>query len=186
MTTAARAARKPFARHVIDVLEPRNCVIAVTLLVGWHSGHLAGVSWGLLGALFAVVLPTVSIRHAATREYQLTVMGFTVMSVAAAVSLQTALGAPGPVIALTVTMLAAVAVLKAITAKWKISVRCAVSSGATIVLALTYGPVMLALYALVGVAAWSRAGLKDHTPAQAAAGTILGAALSVAVFLPLR
>jgi hypothetical protein len=197
MTTAAQTSRKPFARHVTDLLEPKNWIIGVAILIGWHSGHLAGIGWGLLGALFAAVLPTLFIqhgmrrgrfadRHVGTREHRLIVMAFIIASVAAGVCLQAFLGAPRPVLALTVTMLAAIAVLMAITVKWKISVHCAVSSGATVMLALTYGPAMLGLYALVGLVGWSRAELGDHTPAQALAGTVLGAALSAAVFLALR
>ena len=61
MTTAARPGeRKAFARHVTDLLEPKNWIIAVTVLIGWHSGRLAGIGWGLLGALFAAILPTSS------------------------------------------------------------------------------------------------------------------------------
>ena len=41
MTTAAQPARKPFARHVTDALEPKNSIIAVTVLIGWHSDRLA-------------------------------------------------------------------------------------------------------------------------------------------------
>lgn len=197
MTTAAPAARKPFAQHVTDLLEPKNWIIAATILIGWHAGHLAGIGWGLLGALFAAVLPTWFIRrgmrrgrfadrHVGTREHRLTVMAFIIASVGIGVGLQAGLGAPRPVLALTVAMLGAICVLMAITVKWKISVHCAVSSGATVMLALTYGAGFLAAYALVGLVAWSRAELKDHTPAQAAAGTILGAALSAAIFLALR
>ena len=197
MTTAAQTARKPFARQVTDLLEPKNWIIAVTAGIGWHSGHLAGIGWGLLGALFAAVLPTLFIkrgmrrgrfadRHVGARDHRLTVMAFIIASVTTGVCLQAFLGAPRPVFALTVTMLAAITVLMAITVKWKISVHCAVSSGATIMLALTYGPAMLTLYALVGLVAWSRTELKDHTPAQAAAGTLFGAALSAVIFLALR
>jgi hypothetical protein len=53
--------------------------------------------------------------------------------------------------------------LMAITVKWKISLHCAVSSGATVMLALTWGAPWLACYALIGLVAWSRAELKDHT-----------------------
>jgi hypothetical protein len=197
MTTAVQADRKPFAKHVTDLLEPKNWIIAATVLIGWHSGHLGGIAWGLLGALFAAVLPTLFIRlgmrqgrfadrHVGTREHRLTVMTFIIASVTAGVCLQAFLGAPRPVLALTVTMLAAISLLMAITVKWKISVHCAVSSGATIMLALSYGPAMLALYLLVALVAWSRAEIRDHTPAQAAAGAILGAVLSAAIFLALR
>jgi membrane-associated phospholipid phosphatase len=192
-----QAVSKPFARHVTDLLEPKNWIIAVTILIGWHSGHLTGVLWGLVGALFAAVLPTWFIRsgmrrgrfadrHVGTREHRLTVMAFIIASVTTGIVLMLVFGAPRAVMALTVTMLAAIAVLMAITVKWKISVHCAVSSGATVMLAITYGPAFLAAYALVALVGWSRAELGDHTPLQAVTGTILGAVLSAAIFLLLR
>lgn len=193
---SAQPAVKSFAKHVTDILEPKNWIIAVAVLIGWHSAHLAGVGWGLVGALFAAILPTAFIRygmrrgrwadrHVGAREHRLIVMAFIIASVGTGLGLLYGLAAPRPVIALTVTMLAAITVLMIITVKWKISVHCAVSSGATVMLALTYGPALLGAYALVGLVAWSRAELGDHTPAQAAAGTALGA-LSAAIFLILR
>lgn len=196
VTTTARPAGKSFARHVTDILEPKNWIIATAILIGWHSERLAGIGWGLLGALFAAVLPTIFIqygmrrgkwtdRHVGARAHRLIVMTFIIASVAIGLGLLAGLHAPQPVIAMTVTMLAAIIVMMAITVKWKISVHCAVSSGATVMLALTCGAPLLAAYALVGLVAWSRAELRDHTPAQAAAGTVLGA-LSGLIFLALR
>lgn len=196
MSVETQLAGKSFARHVTDILEPKNWIIAASVLIGWHSGRVAGVGWGLLGALFAALLPTAFIRygmrrgrwadrHVGAREHRLIVMTFIIASVGTGLGLLAGLGAPRPVLALTVTMLVAITVLMAITVKWKISVHCAVSSGATVMLALTYGPEWLAAYALVGLVAWSRAGLGDHTPAQAVAGTALGAA-SALIFLALR
>jgi hypothetical protein len=189
-------AAKSFAKRVTDTLEPKNWIIAVAVLTGWHSGHLTGIGWGLLGALFAAILPTAFIRygmrrghwadrHVGAREHRLIVMAFIIASVGTGLALLFGLGAPRPVTAMTVTMLAAITVMMAITVKWKISVHCAVSSGATVMLALTYGPGWLAAYALVGLVGWSRAELGDHTPAQAAAGTALGA-LSALIFVALR
>jgi hypothetical protein len=192
----ARTESKSFAKHVTDNLEPKNWIIATALLIGWHSDRFAGAGWGLLGALFAAILPTVFIRygmrrgrwadrHVGAREHRLIVMAFIIASVGTGLGLLLGLGAPRPVTAMTVTMLASIIVLMAITVKWKISVHCAVSSGATVMLALTWGAPWLACYTLVGLVAWSRAELKDHTPAQAAAGTALGAA-SALIFLALR
>lgn len=196
MTDTPRSPVKRTARLITDLLEPKNWIIATAVLIGWHSGHLVGIGWGLLGALFAAILPTLFIqygmrrgrwadRHVGAREHRLVVMAFIIASVGVGLGLLLGLGAPRPVVAMTVTMLAAITVMMGITVKWKISVHCAVSSGATVMLALTYGAPWLAAYALVAAVAWSRAELRDHTPAQAVAGTALGA-LSAVIFLVLR
>lgn len=196
MTEAPAPARKRIARLITNGLEPKNWIIAVAVLIGWHSGRWSGVGWGLVGALFAAILPTLFIsygmrrgrwsdRHVGERQHRLIVMAFIIASVAIGLGLLLGLGAPRPVTAMTVTMLAAITVMMAITVAWKISVHCAVSSGATVMLALTYGELWLLAYVLVGLVAWSRAELKDHTPAQAAAGTALGA-LSGLIFFFLR
>lgn len=196
MTDAPEPARKRVARLITNGLEPKNWIIALAVLIGWHSGRWTGVGWGLVGALFAAVLPTVFIargmrrgqwadRHVGERQHRLIVMAFIIASVAIGLGLLLGLGAPKPVTAMTVTMLAAIIVMMAITVSWKISVHCAVSSGATIMLALTYGAPWLAAYGLVALVAWSRAELKDHTPLQAAAGTALGT-LSGLIFYFLR
>jgi membrane-associated phospholipid phosphatase len=83
-------------------------------------------------------------------------------------------------------MLVTLAGLMAITVKWKISVHSAVSSGAVAMLALAYGPWMLAGYVLVALVGWSRIALRDHTPAQVVAGAALGAAIAFATFAALR
>lgn len=196
MSSTARRECKSFAQYVTDVLEPQSWIIATALLVGWHSDRFTGAGWSLLVALFAAVAPTVFIqygirrgrwadRHVGTREHRLTVLAFIIVSVGIGLGLFLGLGAPRPVVAMTVTMLAAIIVIMAITVRWKISVHCAVSSGAAVIIALTWGAPWLVLYALVGLIAWSRAELKAHTPAQAAAGMLLGA-LSGLIFLALR
>ncbi|MEU2831857.1 phosphatase PAP2 family protein [Streptomyces lavendulae] len=52
-------------------------------------------------------------------------------------------------------------------------------------LGLSYGPWILAGYVLLALVGWSRVRLRDHTPAQATAGTALGAAVAGPVFLGL-
>ena len=185
------------ARFVTDAFEPKNWILLVTILIGWNADRIAGVGWGLLGALFSAVLPILFIkygmkkgrwadRHVGVRQHRLVVMTFIIASVGAGIALLIGLSAPRSVTALIVAMLVTLAGLMAITVKWKISVHSAVSSGAVAMLALAYGPWMLAGYVLVALVGWSRIALRDHTPAQVVAGAALGAAIASATFAALR
>lgn len=185
------------ARFVTDAFEPKNWILLVTILIGWNADRIAGIGWGLLGALFAAVIPIVFIkygmkkgrwadRHVGVRQHRLVVMTFIIASVGVGIALLLTLGAPRSVTALIVAMLVTLAGLMAITTKWKISVHSAVSSGAVAMLVLAYGPWMLMGYALVALVGWSRIALKDHTPAQVLAGAALGAGIAAATFALLR
>lgn len=196
-TTTETATRPSFARRVTDLLEPKNWIILVTVAVGWHADHLAGIGWGLLGTLFAAVIPVMFIkygmktgrwadRHVGARQHRLIVMIFIIASVATGITLMATLGAPRAVIAVIAAMLTTLAVLLAITTRWKISVHAAVSSGTIAMLTLTYGPVLLAGYAVVALVGWSRVALKDHTLAQVIAGAVLGALVAAATFMAVR
>jgi len=185
------------ARLVTDYFEPKNWILVVTLLVGWHADKLAGVGWGLFGALFAAVIPVLFIkvgikrgtwadRHLGVRQQRLVVLVFIICSVTTGTLLMGLLGAPSAMVALIAAMVATLVVIMAITFAWKISVHAAVSSGSVAILALTYGPWLLAAYPLVALIGWSRIALRDHTPAQVAAGTALGAVVAAATFAGLR
>ena len=182
----ARQAGGSWARRWSYWLEPKNWLIVSVLAIGWHADGRAGIGWGLLAALFAAVLPTLFISHGmrrgrwsdrnvGARRPRLIVLAFITWSVAAGLILLVAAGAPRMLTGYLAFMLASVAVLAAITTVWKISIHCAVASGSVAVLALTYGPPVLAGYALVALLGWSRVALADHTVAQVVAGSVLGA-----------
>jgi membrane-associated phospholipid phosphatase len=196
-TAPTAPAESRAARLVTDYFEPKNWILLVTLLVGWHAGRLAGVGWGLFGALFAAVIPVLFIklgikrgtwadRHLGVRQQRLVVLVFIICSVTTGTLLMGLLGAPSAMVALIAAMVATLVVIMAITFAWKISVHAAVSSGSVAILALTYGPWLLAAYPLVALIGWSRIALRDHTPAQVAAGTVLGAVVAAATFGGLR
>ena len=182
----ARQAGGSWARRWSYWLEPKNWLIVTMVGIGWHADGRAGIGWGLLAALFAAVLPTLFISHGmrrgrwsdrnvGARRPRLVVLAFITGSVAAGLAVLTAGGAPRLLTGYLAFMLASVAVLAAITTVWKISIHCAVASGSVAVLALTYGPPVLAGYALVALLGWSRVALADHTVAQVVAGSVLGA-----------
>ncbi len=185
---------RPAAERVSYLLEPKNWIIVTTLAVGWHADGPAGLGWGAVAALFAGVLPTVFIsrgvrrglfddRYVGAKRPRLIVLSFIIASVAAGLVLLAALGAPGELTGYVGCMLASVAVLAGITTVWKISIHCAVAAGSVTILALLLGPWVAPGYLLVGLTAWSRVVLKDHTAAQVVAGSLLGAAAAAVTYL---
>ena len=189
----SRGQRRSLAQWCTYLLEPKNWLIVTVVLVGARSDGWAGAGWGLLAALFAAVLPTAFINYGIRRGYwddrnvgarraRLIALAFIIASVAAGLIVLLVAGAPRLLTGYLGFMLASVAVLAAISTVWKISVHCAVASGSVTIIALTWGPAALAGYLLVGLLAWSRVALGDHTVAQVTAGTVLGAAASVAAY----
>jgi membrane-associated phospholipid phosphatase len=181
------------AGWVSYLLEPKNWIIATTLAVGGHAAGLPGLAWGALAALFAGVLPTAFIswgvrrgrwddRYVGAKRPRLIVLCFITASVAAGLALLAGLGAPGELTGYFACMLGSVAVLAAITTVWKISIHCAVAAGSVTILALMFGPPVTLAYLLVALLAWSRVSLKDHTPAQVAAGSVLGAVAALVTY----
>jgi hypothetical protein len=186
-------ARQAWARRCTYWLEPKNWLIVTVVAIGWHADGRAGIGWGLLAALFTAVLPTVFISHGVrhgrwndrnvgARRPRLLVLAFITASVAAGLILLLVLGAPPLLTGYLAFMLASVAVLAAITTVWKISIHCAVASGSVTILALTYGPLVLCGYVLVGLLGWARVTVQDHGVAQVVAGSVLGAAAAAGAY----
>ncbi len=191
------AARTAAARKVTDWLEPKNWILLDVVLVGLVVDGWAGLGWGLLGALFAAILPILFIkrgirrerwadRHVGAKQHRLIVMAFIIASVTVGIVLLASLGAPRPITALIVSMLTTLAALMAVTPMWKISVHSAVSSGSVLLIALACGWWALALYPLVALVGWSRVALRDHTRNQVIAGALVGALVAAATYLPMR
>jgi membrane-associated phospholipid phosphatase len=188
--------RQAWARRCTYWLEPKNWLIVTVMAIGWHADGRAGLAWGLLAALFAGVLPTLFIsygvrrgrwsdRNVGARRPRLMVLAFITASVATGLILLLLLGAPRLLTGYLAFMLASVALLAAITTVWKISIHCAVASGSVTILALLYGPPVLAGYVLVALLGWSRVVLEDHTVAQVVAGSVLGAAAAALAYAAL-
>ncbi|WP_330294663.1 hypothetical protein [Streptomyces sp. NBC_00503] len=192
-TTTTLPGESRTARLLTDGLDPKTWIIADTLLIGWHTGRLAGIGWGLLGCLFAAVIPLAFIkhgirrgrwtdRHAGQRHQRIIVLAFVIGSVTTGILLLWTFGAPRAMIALIAAMLATLAALLAVTPVWKISVHAAVSGGSVAMLAMTYGSWALLACPLVAAVGWSRVELRDHTAAQVVVGTAVGTAVAAAAF----
>ena len=181
------------AGWVSYLLEPKNWIIATTLVVGWHAAGAAGLAWGAVAALFAGVLPMVFIsrgvrrgrwddRYVSDKRPRLIVLAFIIASVATGLALLVGLGAPHELSGYIGCMLASVALLAAITLVWKVSIHCAVAAGSVTIMALLFGPWLVPAYLLVALTAWSRVALKDHSTAQVIAGSLLGVAAACATY----
>ncbi|MEU9080910.1 hypothetical protein [Streptomyces sp. NPDC048357] len=187
--------RQKAARVLSDVLAPANLVVALLLLIGWHSTtSWTGLGWGLLGALFCGVVPigiivlgvrrgALTDQHIRVRRQRLVPMGLSLLSVLAGITLLHVLGAPREVFALVVAMLVGLVSSLLVTVGWQISIHMSVAGGAVMILALVFGPPVLPAALIAAAVGWSRLVLKAHTPAQLLAGTALGgtAALTFAL-----
>ncbi|WTD06172.1 hypothetical protein OH717_28145 [Streptomyces albidoflavus] len=199
-TTASTApsTERRSARMITEVLAPANLVITILVVIGWHSTNsLTGAGWGLLAGLFCGGLPIAFIiagarrghwtdKHVKVRSQRWVPLGATLASVLVGTALLALLNAPQDVIALVFAMIAGLLLTMLVTIWWKVSVHTAVASGVASILAVAVSPWALLGYAAVAAIAWSRASLRDHTPAQTIAGAVLGAVAAVSVFTALR
>lgn len=184
--------RPRLARLLTDGLDPKNVITALCLLVGAHYGW-SGVGWGTLAIFFCAVIPIVFIvatgekrtfadRHVPERARRMIVIPVIILSVLSCLALMVVGEAPAPLLSMVGAMLATIAAIWPVTKFTKISVHTAVLTGALAMLGLLYGPWWILSAALVPLVAWSRAQLKDHTPAQTVAGAVLGALVAAPVF----
>jgi hypothetical protein len=178
----------------------RAAVLGSRLLaVAWHSAATPAeaLKWALLAAAFCSLLPMLYIlrgvrrgrltdHHVRVRRQRRGPLLVAVRSVLTGLALLVATGAPRDVVALVGAGAVGLFVAVAITLVWKISVHVAVAAGAVVVLALVFGPALLALAPLVALCAWARVAVRDHTHAQVVVGAIVGAAVAGVAFPLLR
>lgn len=185
--------RQQTARLLTDIVDPKNVITALCLLVGADYGW-GGVGWGVLAIVFCAVIPiafivftgkekTFADRHVPERARRMIVIPVIVLSVLSCFALMVVGGAPAPLLSMVGAMLATIAAIWPVTRWWKISVHTAVLTGALAMLGLLYGWWWALSAVLVPLVSWSRAQLKDHTPAQTVAGAVLGALVAGPVFL---
>jgi membrane-associated phospholipid phosphatase len=181
------------ARVVTEALTPAVLVAAICVAVAWHSGS---AGWGIVSAVFASGLPVVYIlrgirtgrftdHHLTVREHRPAAIIVAAVSVVVGLAVMVLLDAPRDLVALVVAMLAGLGLTFVATNWWgKVSFHTAVAAGSAITLVLVFGPWFHLAWPLVGIIAWSRVVLKEHTPAQTIVGVVLGA-LAAGVVFPL-
>jgi membrane-associated phospholipid phosphatase len=186
------------ARLVTDVLAPANVLIGLFILVGWHADDgLRGAAWGVAAAAACAGLPLavvlVGVRrgwwtdvHVRIRSQRIVPLLVAIATDLAGLGLLAGAGAPRPLIALVLAVLCGLILGLAITTAWKISGHTGAAGAALTVLAVSYGPWLLAALPVVAIIGWARVASRDHTPAQVAGGFLLGVTAASAVFIPLH
>ncbi|GGM26098.1 MULTISPECIES: phosphatase PAP2 family protein [Micromonospora] len=187
------------ARAVTEVFAPAVLAAIVPLVIAVHSAptFAGGVGWGLLAMLFCSLVPYGVIwlgvrrghltdHHIGRREQRRRPLAYGLTSVLVGLAVLVLLGAPRPLVAMVVVMLAVLLVVTAINLVWKLSAHAAVSAASATVLVVVFGWVLLpALAPVVALVGWSRVRLRDHTTGQVVAGTVAGVLVAVPTFLAL-
>jgi membrane-associated phospholipid phosphatase len=187
------------ARLVGELLSPPPIIVVLALVVAWDSSPTPGMAvvWGGIAAVFAGVLPyalilrgvrrgRLSDKNISLREERIRFGVVAITSILVGLAVLAAFDAPAEVVALLASIAVGVACGWVITLWWKISVHAAIAAGAVAVLMVAFGTALLAAWPLVGVIAWSRVQVGDHTPAQVLAGVALGTVVNATVFPLLR
>jgi membrane-associated phospholipid phosphatase len=187
------------ARLVGELLSPPPIIVVLALVVAWDSSPTPGMAvvWGGIAAVFAGVLPyalilrgvrrgRLSDKNISLREERIRFGVVAITSILVGLAVLAAFDAPAEVVALLASIAVGVACGWVITLWWKISVHAAIAAGAVAVLMVVFGTALLAAWPLVGVIAWSRVQVGDHTPAQVLAGVALGTVVNATVFPLLR
>ncbi|MEB3369869.1 phosphatase PAP2 family protein [Saccharopolyspora mangrovi] len=183
------------ARAITEVLAPWVVVTMLPLVVAWQATRAAvpALGWGLLVALTSSVLPMAVIvwgarsgrwdgHHVRDREGRLVPFLALIVLSSVGLVLLVVLGAPWTLVALDVTMVAALLVTGVVTIWWKVSMHAAVAAGAAGVLVVLHGPVWWFSTLVVAAICWSRVRLGDHTTSQVVGGSVVGAAVIGGLF----
>jgi membrane-associated phospholipid phosphatase len=187
--------RKRIARLATEVLAPAPIAATLLCLVAWRTAASPqeAVVWGLIAVVFAALIPIAYVlqgvrkrrlthRHVPKREQRRLPLIVGISSVFVGLVLISSLGAPKPLVALVASMLAGLLVSLAVTIFWKVSIHTAVVAGAVVILAFTFGPILLVTAPAIALIAWSRVELGDHTPAQVIVGATLGAVVAFTTY----
>ena len=192
--STARPSR--IADRVARVTHPAVLVVAVLALVALHSTTQPGSAalWAGLAVLFCVGIPYAVLlmmaakgrvidQHLVVREQRRAPLLTALVSVVVGLLVLVGLGAPRPVVALVVAMLAGLASMTAVSHWYKASFHLAVAGGVTVIVGLVLGwSALVPLVALLALIAWARLRAGRHSRGQVLIGLVVGAAAAAVVY----
>ena len=190
LTDSSRLAPR-VARVVSEVLAPIVVIPLVTIVVSVHSADtlLRGLGFAAVAVFFAAGLPYMAllagVRHGRFADRQVraraqrpALLAFTLASVVAGLVALQVLQAPRDLFALMAAMVAGMAITLLVSNFWKISIHTSCVAGVIASLALLVDARAWWLSPLVVLTGWSRTLLRDHSIAQVAVGTVVGAVVA--------
>ncbi len=199
VTAESASVDRRLARLITNVFAPAQVVGVLLVVVALDSTRTvsAAVGWSFLTVGIAVLIPFAYVLrgvrrrhftdiHVGQREQRSVPILIGIGSIFVSLALLIILGAPRELVALVAAMTGGLLVTLLVTLAWKISVHAAVASGAVVILALVFGPVLLAMGVLAGLICWARVKLTDHSVPQVVAGAVLGAVVAASVFTLIR
>nr|WP_243707228.1 phosphoesterase PA-phosphatase [Micromonospora sp. KC606] len=187
------------ARVVTELLAPVPLAAVMPIIIGVHAtaSIAAGLGWALVGTLFCAVIPNSLIwwgvrrgrltdHHIRVRQQRRTPLIYGLLSVLVGLTVMISFAAPRSVTAMVVVMFVLGLVVTLANLVWKMSIHAAVAAGSAAVLAVEFGPALLAVALLVPLVAWSRVRLREHSTSQVIVGAFVGALVSLPTYLLLR
>jgi hypothetical protein len=194
----ASAGPSPLADVVGTVFHPGNVVLALMLHVAVRSTDTvaSAVMWWAIAALFLVAIPytvlrlavrrgTVDDRHVVRRDQRPALFVMAVTCVVIGLAVLWWRGAPRPLLALVIAMLAGLFAMLLVTLRYKASMHGAVSAGALAVLATQDWRLAVCLSPALLLVGWARRRSGRHTLAQVVVGVAVGSATAGTVYLAL-
>lgn len=198
LTKTPVQARNRTARWLTEVFQP-PVVVTVLLLISpvREAGFPATAVYGALAALFVCVIPLlvllalvrsgkVTDHHVSSRRQRMPVLLMALGSVVGGLVVLEAAAAPRSVVVMVLTIVGGIVVIALVSPFWKISGHAAAVSSASVISVLILGPGWLPLLLLIPAVGWSRVVLRAHTPAQVAAGSLVGGIIMAALWWSLR
>jgi membrane-associated phospholipid phosphatase len=181
-----------FAGWVSGIISPPVVLLASSALLAGFIGQAATWRWLAFYLALAIGIPLlylltlyrrglVSDLDVTRREERRRPMLFTLGCMAAAGVLLGLSDAPRLLVAWAAILWAQLALVTAITLRWKISVHSTAAASMATMFVILLGPAAMLGALPVGLVGWSRVRLHRHTPAQAVAGALLGGAITASL-----
>lgn len=181
------------ARALANVLSPPVVTLGVLLLVASQTGAATAWRWAATFVVLGIVPPVFYVAwlvrrghvtdiHLPLREERTRPFVATLASSGTALVVMAALGAPPLLVVVAAAGWLQVALLFAITLRWKISTHCAAAAALAALAVGLRGTPAVPLVAIVPVVAWSRLRLQRHDRAQVVAGGVLGAGVTLVLW----